>query len=97
MLNSKARRLAKLSVILKQAVCVLLSLAVVAPLYLVLINSFKTKSEAARMNLNLPTQWVFTNYAEVIKKAKLMTGFGNSVLYAFASTTAGVLLCAMAA
>ena len=97
MVNSKARRLARLSVILKQAVCVLLSLAVVAPLYLVLINSFKTKSEAARMNLNLPTQWVFTNYAEVIKKAKLMTGFGNSVLYAFASTTAGVLLCAMAA
>ena len=97
MVNSKARRTMRLAAILKQAVCVLLSLAVVAPLYLVLINSFKTKSEAARMNLNLPTQWVFTNYAEVIKKAKLMTGFGNSVLYAFASTTAGVLLCAMAA
>lgn len=97
MVNSKARRFARLSVILKQVVCVLLSLAVVAPLYLVLINSFKTKSEAARMNLSLPTQWVFTNYAEVIKKAKLMTGFGNSVLYAFAATTAGVLLCAMAA
>ena len=97
MVNSKARRLVRLSAILKQVVCVLLSLAVVAPLYLVLINSFKTKSEAARMNLNLPTQWVFTNYAEVIKKAKLMTGFGNSLLYAFASTTAGVLLCAMAA
>ena len=97
MVNSKARRTMRLAAILKQAVCVLLSMAVVAPLYLVLINSFKTKSEAARMNLNLPTQWVFTNYAEVIKKAKLMTGFGNSVLYAFASTTAGVLLCAMAA
>ena len=97
MVNSKARRAMRLTAILNQAVCVLLSLAVVAPLYLVLINSFKTKSEAARMNLNLPTQWVFSNYAEVIKKAKLMTGFGNSVLYAFASTTAGVLLCAMAA
>ena len=97
MVNSSARRRMQLAAILKQLVCVLLSLAVLAPLYLVLINSFKTKSEAARMNLNLPTQWVFTNYAEVIKKAKLMTGFGNSVLYAFASTTAGVLLCAMAA
>ena len=97
MVHSSARRRMQLAAILKQLVCVLLSLAVLAPLYLVLINSFKTKSEAARMNLNLPTQWVFTNYAEVIKKAKLMTGFGNSVLYAFASTTAGVLLCAMAA
>ena len=83
--------------VLKQLLCIFLSVIVLAPLYLVLINSFKTKSEAARMNLSLPTQWVFTNYAEVIKKAKLMTGFGNSVLYAFAATTAGVLLCAMAA
>ena len=91
------RKPVTLQAVLKQLLCIFLSVIVLAPLYLVLINSFKTKSEAARMNLNLPTQWVFTNYAEVIKKAKLMTGFGNSVLYAFASTTAGVLLCAMAA
>lgn len=83
--------------VLKQIVCVILSLIVLAPFYMVLINSFKTKSESARMNLSFPTEWVFTNYADVIKKAKLMTGFGNSMLYAFASTTAGVLLCAMAA
>ena len=83
--------------VLKQLLCIFLSVIVLAPLYLVLINSFKTKSEAARMNLNFPTQWVFTNYPDVFKKAKLLTGFGNSMLYAFASTTAGVLLCAMAA
>ena len=83
--------------VLKQLLCIFLSVIVLAPLYLVLINSFKTKSEAARMNLNFPTQWVFTNYAEVIKKAKLLTGFGNSMLYSFTATTAGVLLCAMAA
>ena len=83
--------------VLKQLLCIFLSVIVLAPLYLVLINSFKTKSEAARMNLNFPTQWVFTNYPDVFKKAKLLTGFGNSMLYSFASTTAGVLLCAMAA
>ena len=83
--------------VLKQLLCIFLSVIVLAPLYLVLINSFKTKSEAARMNLSLPTQWVFTNYPDVFKKAKLLTGFGNSMLYSFASTTAGVLLCAMAA
>ena len=83
--------------VLKQLLCIFLSVIVLAPLYLVLINSFKTKSEAARMNLSLHTQWVFTNYADVFKKAKLLTGFANSMLYAFASTTAGVLLCAMAA
>ncbi len=84
-------------VVLKQLLCICLSLIVLAPLYLVLINSFKTKSESARMQLSLPTQWVFSNYADVFKKAKLMTGFTNSMIYAFVSTTAGVLLCAMAA
>ena len=83
--------------VLKQLLCLFLSLVVLAPFYLVLINSFKTKSESARMNLKLPTQWVFTNYADVIQKAKLLTGFANSMIYAFVSTTAGVLLCAMAA
>ena len=83
--------------VLKQLLCILLSVIVLAPLYLVLINSFKTKSEAARMNLSLPTQWMFSNYPDVFKKANLLTGFGNSMLYSFASTTAGVLLCAMAA
>ena len=83
--------------VLKQLLCLFLSVIVLAPLYLVLINSFKTKSEAARMNLSLPTQWMFSNYPDVFKKANLLTGFGNSMLYSFASTTAGVLLCAMAA
>ena len=83
--------------VLKQLLCLFLSLLVLAPMYLVLINSFKTKAESARMNLKLPTQWVFSNYADVIKKAKLLTGLGNSLIYAFVSTTAGVLLCAMAA
>ena len=83
--------------VLKQLLCLFLSLIVLAPLYLVLINSFKTKSEAARMNLSLPTQWVFSNYPDVFKKANLLTGLGNSLLYAFVSTAAGVLLCAMAA
>ena len=83
--------------LLKQLVCLFLSLLVLAPMYLVLINSFKTKSEAARMNLKFPTQWVFTNYGEVIQKAKLLTGLGNSLLYAFAATALGVIVCAMAA
>ncbi len=82
--------------VLKQLLCLFLSLLVLAPMYLVFINSFKTKAESARMNLHLPTKWVFTNYADVIQKAKLMTGLGNSFIYAFVSTVLGVLLCAMA-
>ena len=44
--------------LLKHVVCILLCLCVVLPFYMVLINSFKTKAEAARMSLALPTEWV---------------------------------------
>ncbi len=82
---------------LKQMLCLILSLAVLVPFYMVFINSFKTKSEAARMSLALPTEWVFNNYLEVIEQGKLIQGFTNSLLYAGISTTVGVVVCAMAA
>lgn len=81
----------------KQFVCVVLSFFVILPFYMVLVNSFKTKTEAARMSLSLPTEWVFSNYTDVIAQGNLMTGFFNSLTYAVVSTTLGVLLCAMAA
>jgi raffinose/stachyose/melibiose transport system permease protein len=86
-----------LSTIFKQIVCIFLSLIVLMPFYLVVVNSFKTKSEAARMSLRLPTEWVFTNYTDVIKKANLVQGFANSLLYALVATVIGVTVCAMAA
>ena len=97
MKNSTARKVVKLQTILKQALCILLSLIVLAPLYLVVVNSFKTKNESARMNLSLPKEWLFENYATVFQKAKLLTGFTNSMIYALVATTVGVMLCAMAA
>ena len=86
-----------LSTIIKQVVCIVLSLIVLMPFYLVVINSFKTKSEAARMSLKLPTEWVFTNYIDVIDKANLVQGFANSLLYALVATLIGVTISAMAA
>ena len=83
--------------ILKHVVCILLCLCVVLPFYMVLINSFKTKAEAARMSLALPTEWVFNNYSEVIEKGDLIQGFLNSFAYALIATTLGVVLCSMAA
>lgn len=83
--------------VLKHVVCIILCLLVLAPFYMVLINSFKPKAEAARMNLHLPTQWLFSNYTEVIEQGKLMQGFVNSLTYALVATTLGVVLCAMAA
>jgi raffinose/stachyose/melibiose transport system permease protein len=82
---------------LKQLLCILICLLVVVPFYVVVINAFKTKGEAARMNVFLPTVWHVENFTEVIRKGKLMQGFLNSLLYAGASSLVGVLLSSMAA
>ncbi|MGB8453826.1 MAG: carbohydrate ABC transporter permease [Anaerocolumna sp.] len=82
--------------ILKQIVCILLSLTVVIPFYMVLVNSFKSKGEASRMSLSLPAKWFFSNYTEVVQKGKLIQGFSNSLTYALISTIIGVISCAMA-
>ncbi len=81
----------------KQVLCLGFSAAVIAPFYMVLVNSFKSKSDAARMSMALPSEWMFSNYLEVIERGKLIQGFINSLTYATFSTTAGVLLCSMAA
>ena len=81
--------------LLKHVVCILLCLCVVLPFYMVLINSFKTKAEAARMSLALPTEWVFSNYSEVIEKGSLIQGFLNSFAYALYFAPWLHLLCAV--
>ena len=82
--------------ILKEILCLFLCLIVIAPFYMVLINSFKTKGEAARMSLAFPKVWHFENYAAVIEKGRLIQGFMNSLEYALIATVLGVLFCAMA-
>ena len=86
-----------LQTILKQAVCIFLSLIIITPFYMVLVNSFKDKSDAARMGLSLPKEWLFSNYLEVIDKGDLIQGFINSLSYAMIATFLGVILCSMAA
>lgn len=83
--------------ILKYIFCIICCLVVLVPIAIAVINSFKDKAGAARMELSLPKVWHFENYTEVIEKGNLVQGFLNSLLYAFASTGIGVLCCSMAA
>ena len=91
------RRKIKPSSIIKQIVCILLTLIVLVPCYMVVINSFKSRSEAARMNLSFPKVWEFSTYLDVIQKGNLIRGLLNSLLYAGVATIIGVTCCAMAA
>ena len=73
------------------------SLIMFIPVYLVLVNSLKTKAEAAAMGVGLPTSLNWENFATVIERGKLITAFGNSVLYAAGATLIGTTLAALAA
>ena len=75
----------------------ILSTILLAPLLLILFNSFKTGKAAADMNLALPVSLEWSNYALVIEKGKLGITFLNSVLYSVCSVLLCTLLCTMAA
>ena len=73
-----------------------LSLIMLAPLLLILINSFKTSRAASDMNLVLPASLEWSNYSLVIEKGKLGITFLNSMLYSVGSVLLCTLLCTMA-
>jgi raffinose/stachyose/melibiose transport system permease protein len=79
------------------ALAIIASLIMFVPVYLVFVNSVKTKAQASSMGVDLPTLFQWSNFATVIEKGKLLLAFGNSVLYAFAATAIGITVSALAA
>ena len=78
-------------------VAVGVSLTIFIPIYLLIVNSLKTKSEASSMGVEFPAALQWSNFAVVIEKGKLATAFANSMLYAIAATLIGTMLAALAA
>ncbi|MCB9423431.1 MAG: carbohydrate ABC transporter permease [Ardenticatenaceae bacterium] len=76
---------------------IIVGLITFTPIYLVFVNSLKTKAEASSMGAALPTELQWSNFTTVIEKGKLIGAFGNSVLYALASTLLGITVAALAA
>ena len=74
-----------------------LSLILMAPLLLILVNSFKDSVSASDMNLALPTSPQWSNYSVVVEKGKLGITFLNSMLYSVGSVLLCTLLSSMAA
>ncbi len=81
----------------RQAFFIVLCALIVMPFVIAVVNSFKTKNEAARMNLLPPTEIQLSNYTEVIEEGRLIQGFANSMLYAVVAASVGVFSAAMAA
>ncbi len=70
----------RLNGIILQFILGLLSLLVLVPLYMILVNSLKTYGEAAQMRLSLPTEWSFENYKVVFSQGNILGGYFNSIL-----------------
>ncbi len=74
------------------------SLTVIIPFYMIVINSFKDKQEAAQVNLAFPTEWhAFDNYITMFQEGHVGKAFINSVLLTVPSVLLILILCASTA
>lgn len=74
-----------------------ISILLIAPLVLILINSLKTSQAAAEMSLRLPQTIQWDNFKTVIERGKLGITFVNSLTYSVFSVALCTLTSAMAA
>jgi raffinose/stachyose/melibiose transport system permease protein len=82
---------------INNTLAIIVSLIMITPIYLVFVNALKNKVQASSMGVELPSALQWQNFATVIEKGKLVTTFGNSLLYATAATLLGTTLAALAA
>ncbi len=95
MTRAKRKRLCRN--ICKNLFAWIVSMFVLVPLTLIILNAFKTESETLTMTLTLPKNWIISNFWTVIQKGKLLGSFLNSCLYAAGGTLITLLFGSMAA
>jgi len=83
--------------IVKNIVAWIISLVMLVPLLLILINSLKDKHQASSMGMDLPKSVHFENYLTVIVQGKLLRSFCNSMFYAGTAIIIALILTSMAA
>lgn len=82
--------------VVKNVVAWTISLIMLVPLALILINSLKDKTQASSMGMDLPKKLHFENYLTVIEQGKLIRSFGNSMFYAGIAIILALILTSMA-
>lgn len=95
MTAAKKQHIIKLSMV--YILCTIMTLCVIIPFALVIINSFKSVSEAAIINFSLPEKFLFENYLYVIKEGNLIRAFGNSMFITCTVVFFTVILASMTA
>jgi len=88
----------KLSTIPTQIMVLFVSLLFMAPLYIVINYSFKTRRELFTGNpLALPESFHFENYIRAFERLNLTTTFFNTIFYTVAAVAVLIIICGPAA
>jgi raffinose/stachyose/melibiose transport system permease protein len=83
--------------IIIEIVCILLSLNVLVPVYMLVINSFKESASAAKMSLALPVKWnIIENYTELINEINIFRSLFNSVFISVITVSIVIVASGMA-
>lgn len=70
------------------------SLIILVPIYMVVINSFKERTEAAKMNIQWPSSFhIVENYSQMIEEGGIIRGFRNSLFITVICVAALIFLC----
>lgn len=75
----------------------ILSLLILVPMAMIILNSFKDVKESAVMSLRLPTSFHPENYLKVLQDDKLVRSFFNSVLLCVGSCALTTVVSSLAA
>ncbi|KRE69760.1 carbohydrate ABC transporter permease [Paenibacillus sp. Soil750] len=81
-----------------ETIAVLLSLLILVPIYMILVNSFKDYASSNKLSLSwngVTVHQIMNNYSEVIQIAKLATAYKNSLLITCVSVILIVFFGAM--
>ncbi len=71
---------------------------VILPLWMLVVNSFKTKGEASIPSLSLPSHWhIGPNYSTVVHQGSYFSGLANSTVVAIPTILTVLLFGSMAA
>lgn len=87
----------KLADVLIEVFLWMLSLVVLVPFAIAILGSFKNQAEAGAFSLRLPSEWIFSNYSQVIEEAHIFRSLFNSLYIAVISVVICVLVAAMGA
>ena len=87
----------KVKKILQNTLLVLLGLAFLSPVYVMVVNSFKNRSELYENVLALPKEFSFEYYYRAMEKMNFLTAFKNSLFITIISVFFIVILSSMTA